>query len=129
MSDDDTVGFGRPPKETRWTKGQSGNPKGRPKSRTEHMMDAARILVQPVEARGPDGTTIRLDAVEAAFLSLCKKGLKGHKTALMEAIRIMMDVGTAVQAAEQDRKTTREAVRALLEKMGVNLPPEPRSRG
>lgn len=129
MSDDDTVGFGRPPKETRWTKGQSGNPKGRPKSRTEHMMDAARILVQPVEARGPDGTTIRLDAVEAAFLSLCKKGLKGHKTALMEAIRIMMDVGTGVQAAEQDRKTTREAVRALLEKMGVNLPPEPRSRG
>tara|TARA_B100000315_G_C14506349_1_gene554790 strand:- start:250 stop:639 length:390 start_codon:yes stop_codon:yes gene_type:complete len=29
--DDNEVGYGRPPKKTRFKKGQSGNPKGRPK--------------------------------------------------------------------------------------------------
>lgn len=28
---DEAIGYGRPPKATRWQKGQSGNPKGRPK--------------------------------------------------------------------------------------------------
>ncbi len=31
MSDDYEVGFGRPPKHTRFEKGRSGNPRGRPK--------------------------------------------------------------------------------------------------
>lgn len=128
MSDDDTVGFGRPPKETRWTKGQSGNPRGRPRSRSEHLIDAARILAQPVEARGPDGATIRLEAVEAAYLSLCKKGLKGHKTSLLEAIRIMLELGPALREAEQDQKATRDRVLEAFERMGVNLPPGFRPR-
>jgi hypothetical protein len=127
MSDDDTVGFGRPPKQSQWTKGQSGNPRGRPRSRSEHLIDAARILAQPVDARGPDGATIRLDAVEAGYLALCKKGLKGHKTSLLEAIRIMLELGAALREAEQDQKAARDRVLALFEKMGVNLPPGARS--
>lgn len=128
MSDDDTVGFGRPPKATRWTKGQSGNPRGRPRSRSEHVTDAARILSQPVDARGPDGASIRLDAVEAAYLSLCKKGLKGHKTSLLEAIRIMLELGPALDAAEAEQKATRDRVLEAFERMGVNLPPGGRPR-
>ena len=31
MSDDDEVGYGKPPKHGQFKKGQSGNPKGRPK--------------------------------------------------------------------------------------------------
>jgi hypothetical protein len=92
------------------------------------VTDAARILAQPVDARGPDGASIRLDAVEAAYLSLCKKGLKGHKTSLLEAIRIMLELGPALDAAETEQKVTRDRVLQAFERMGVNLPPGVRPR-
>ncbi len=121
MSDDEKLGFGCPPKQARWKKGQSGNPKGRPKSKSEMVMDAAWILTQPVEARTPDGKTIKLDGIEAAYLSLCKKGLKGHKASLLEAIRIMLEVGPAVQAKENEQKARRQRILASFEKMGVKV--------
>jgi hypothetical protein len=128
MSDDEKVGFGCPPKQTRWKKGQSGNPKGRPKSKSEMVMDAARILAQPVEARAPGGKTIKLDGIEAAYLSLCKKGLKGHKTSLLEAIRIMLEVVPAVQAKEEEERATRQRNLEKFERMGVEIPADSKLR-
>jgi uncharacterized protein DUF5681 len=122
MSDADKVGFGAPPMQTRWKKGQSGNPKGRPKTKSEMMMDAANILTQPIEARTLDGKTVKLDGIEAGYLALCKKGLKGHKASLLEAIRIMLEVGPAIQDEEKRQHATRERVLAALERMGVKVP-------
>jgi hypothetical protein len=122
MSNSEEVGFGCPPQTTRWQKGQSGNPKGRPKSKSEMVHDAARILNQPIDARTPDGRTVKLDGIEAAYLALCKKGLKGHKSSLFEAIRIMLDVGPAIMADEKRQHATRERVLAAFERMGVKIP-------
>jgi len=128
MSDDDKIGYANPPRSTRWQKGQSGNPKGRPRTKSELMVDAARILTQPVDARGPDGRTVRLEAIEAAYLALCRKGLKGHKPSLLEAIRIMIDVGPAVQAKEEEQKNKRQEVIDRLERMGVKFPEDSKLR-
>jgi hypothetical protein len=122
MTDEKKIGFGFPPETTRWKKGQSGNPKGRPKSKSETLQDAAEILNQPIKARTPNGGTVKLDGIEAAYLALCKKGLKGHKTSLFEAIRIMLDVGPAVQADQERERTKRLQIYATLRKMGVDVP-------
>ncbi|MEP1354186.1 MAG: DUF5681 domain-containing protein [Tateyamaria sp.] len=121
MNEKDRVGYGSPPKQMRWKKGQSGNPKGRPKTKSEMMIDAASILTQPIEARTPDGKSVKLDGIEAAYLALCKKGLKGHKASLLEAIRIMLEVGPAVAAKENEKKVKRQQVLESLERMGVKV--------
>lgn len=122
MSNDDKIGYANPPRSGRWQKGQSGNPKGRPKTKPEIMRDAAQILIEPVDARGPDGSKLQLEALEAAYLALCRKGLKGHKPSLLEAIRIMMDVGPAVAAKEEEQKNKRQDLLNRLERMGVPIP-------
>ncbi|MBT8473907.1 MAG: hypothetical protein HKO95_01120 [Rhodobacteraceae bacterium] len=117
MTDKKDIGYGRPPVDTRWKKGQSGNPKGRPKSRPENLADAAAILAEPVTAQTPDGRRIRLDAIEAGYLALCRKGLKEHKPSLLEAIQIMLGVGVA----SEEEKEMEEEVRRTLEKAKATI--------
>ena len=119
MSDNYNVGFGKPPKSSQWQKGQSGNPKGRPKTRSDLIIDAAAILSEPVSARTPQGKTVSLDGFEASYLALCKKGLKGHVPSLIRAINIMLEVQPAVDARESEKRQKREDLIAHLEKMGV----------
>lgn len=117
MTDRTDVGYGRPPTHSRWKKGQSGNPRGRPKSRREIVADAAAILAEPVSATTPGGRRVSLDAIEASFLALCKKALKGHKPSLLAAIKIMLDVSVASEEEMQMEEERRQA----LEKARRNL--------
>lgn len=116
---DKKIGYGNPPKHTRWQQGQSGNPKGRPKSRSDLLKDAAAILSEPVRARTPDGHIVSLDGLEAAYLALCKKGLKGDVPALIKAIKIMMEVRPAVDDKLEKKRQQRSELIETLEKLGL----------
>jgi hypothetical protein len=56
------------------------------------------------------------------YLALCKKGLNGHKTSLLEAIRMMLEVGPAVQADQERDRIKRLQIFTTLRKMGVEVP-------
>jgi hypothetical protein len=73
------TGFGKPPAATRFKKGRSGNPKGRPKNRRKTVPYDA-VLGQMVTIR-EDGRERRVTAAEAFLLQLTQQGLAGDSAA------------------------------------------------
>lgn len=92
-TDPDEVGYGKPPKHTRFRPGQSGNPKGRPKGIRNFKSDVRATLKAPVRVT-KDGTPRRITTQEAALLRLREKALAGDARALdklLEFARIYDD--------------------------------------
>ncbi len=82
MSNDDyEVGYGKPPKHTRFRKNRSGNPKGRPKGSNNFRTDVKCALKAPVRLT-KDGSPRTVSTQEAALLRLREKALNGDARAL-----------------------------------------------
>lgn len=75
------VGYGRPPKSSRFKPGQSGNPRGRPKGSLNTSEALSRELDQKISVR-VDGMTIRMTKREATIKRLVADALAGKKYAL-----------------------------------------------
>jgi hypothetical protein len=76
----DGVGYGRPPKASRWKKGQSGNPSGRPKGAPSLMGDLASELGEVVQLT-EGGRGKRVSKQRAVLKSLVNKAIKGDTRA------------------------------------------------
>ena len=81
MRDDDEVGYGKTPKATRFKKGQSGNPKGRPKGSRNFKTDVKATLEAPVQF-SEKGHVKTVSTQLAALLRLRQKALGGDGRAL-----------------------------------------------
>ena len=79
-NDDAPGGYGRPPKNTRFKPGRSGNAKGRPKGARNLKTDLASILQKRVVIR-EDGELRHVTRQEAMLLTLCAKALQGDTKA------------------------------------------------
>ena len=75
MSDtrsDDQIGYGRPPKTTRFPKGRSGNPSGRPKARVTQLNTFEELLARLVTVT-VDGASKRIPLKEALEMRILEK--------------------------------------------------------
>jgi hypothetical protein len=80
-SDEDLVGYGRPPKASRWKKGQSGNrPNVRPKKEENTVALVDRLLVAPVQIV-KNGVPTKMPALNAIMYQLLQKSLSGNNKA------------------------------------------------
>jgi hypothetical protein len=78
--DDYKVGYGRPPQETRWKTGQSGNPRRKPK-RAESIVDMVdRLLLSQVKLT-LNGEIKTVTALEAIVSQLQLKEMSGNPRA------------------------------------------------
>lgn len=80
-SDDDSVGYGRPPRKFRWSKGQSGNPRSKRPQRTESAVELIdRLLVEPLSVTR-DGDTKKVPAIQAIVMRLQQLAISGSTRA------------------------------------------------
>ncbi len=102
MSEDYEVGYGKPPKHTRFKEGQSGNSKGRPKGRPNFSTDVKDTLKEPVRVT-KGGKRKTVSTQHAALLRLREKALSGDARSLerlIELARTYNDEEFAEAAAE-----------------------------
>lgn len=94
------VGFKKPPKATRFTKGQSGNPNGRPKGSknlASIVINEAKQLITVTQ----DGKTRQVMKIEAAMTQLLNKAAKGDFASLRLLTQVMPSMES--QVAKNDR--------------------------
>lgn len=80
------VGYGRPPRQTRFKKGQSGNPKGRPKVRGGAEVDVADLRIGLVTIT-QDGVARKMPAKEVELRKILAKAIKGD----MRSIKYLLE--------------------------------------
>ena len=77
------VGYGKPPKHTRFRKGVSGNPKGRPKGKRNFATVLAKTLEEKVVIN-ENGVRKTVTKLEAAIKQLVNKAASGDLAALRQ---------------------------------------------
>src|ERR671912_1326068 len=76
MSEDEDVGYGRPPRRTRFRPGQSGNPRGRPKGARSTGTIVTGVLNKKVSLTSA-GQRRQVPLKEAIVLRMAEAALKG----------------------------------------------------
>ena len=86
MAEDYEVGYGKPPKETQFEKGRSGNPKGRPKG-SKNLATTFHEITQELIHMSENGKSRTVTKLEAIMLQLVNKAVSGDLKAAKEILQ------------------------------------------
>ena len=112
-----TSGFMNPPKHTQFQKGNSGNPRGRPRKRDDLNTVLERVLKRKVRIRDEER---KIPIRDALIWKLRELALQGDKQALALQRRIIEQAGLA-QSDANDPEVKREKILKAFENMGVKV--------
>lgn len=86
---DEEVGYGKPPKSTRFKEGQSGNPKGRPKEAKNLATIVAEVCRERVKVKSENGKYYYMTKIEAIMKQLTNQAAKGDIKAVRASFAII----------------------------------------
>lgn len=113
------VGYGKPPHATRWQKGQSGNPEGRPKKRratlAQKIEEGLKLKIKITE----NGATRTATIFEAILLHLMKE-LTGkrrrHAWKLLKRYEVLAKTKPKVTVIRKTSEDLSDIYRKMLER-------------
>lgn len=108
--ENDSVGYGRPPRAHQFKPGQSGNPKGRPKGRKNEATMLDELLFQRIPVR-QGGRDLRMTVIEAIFRRLAEDSLKGN----IKAAGFLFNRLSAISSDQPQQTELMEDDQAVLE--------------
>jgi len=114
MHDDDDyeVGYGKPPKHTRFQKGQSGNPKGRPKGRRNFATELEEVLEAPVPVT-QNGAKVHVSSRQAVLYRLREMALNGDIGPMKQLLELAERHEATKAATQAERGLTRDEAEIL----------------
>ena len=104
------TGRGRPPKESQFKKGQSGNPAGRPKGARGVREILTEELMKEIAAK-ENGQSIRIPALSAITRTLVNQAIRGDVKVSFSLIDLglRIDVGSTSAEAEEETAAPEDA--------------------
>ena len=115
MPDSYEVGYGKPPKDTQFKKGSSGNPKGRPKKTLDFDQELLRQSRATVTIN-ENGSRRRISKHELVIKQLIHKAISGNIPALRtycDRYQIASEKIALLQAAQAREAERRRDIRNL----------------
>lgn len=134
---DDQVGYKKPPLHTRFRKGKSGNPNGRPKGEKNLMRAFEKRLGSRIKVRDSEGNTRTVTVAEAIVLKYTQVGLSGNPNALKNISSLarelqgLADNTTEATLPPDDQAMLERRLRKLAQQMATKSPagPQPTRAG
>jgi Family of unknown function (DUF5681) len=118
MADEDkpeyAVGFGKPPRHTRFRKGQSGNPKGRPRGSKNLATIMEKVLKEPVVI-SENGKRRRITKREALIKQLVNKAIAGDPRSIKLLLAELREIDDRL--GTDDGGIPLEAVRRVMARL------------
>ena len=114
MSEDYTVGYGRPPKATQFKKGQSGNREGSRKKKFNFADTEAQLLFEEMHTIHQNGKAVRANSVVSILKMLKALAFQGN----LRAVEILLkraDARAAAIAKRGGKDPTAESADVLVD--------------
>jgi hypothetical protein len=115
------VGYGKPPKNTRFQKGSSGNPKGRPRG----TLNVATVLERTLRERvviNENGQRKTITKLQAAVKQLVNQAASGNLAAQRQLMALIASAEQRSSEAQTERPSMDEAdqkvMAQILERLG-----------